>query len=333
MRVTANGKEYASIEEAMEQNEYRDIEVEDYEIGGGTGSKITSAHIGTTEDMADWTENQKWDMCGWVEKAQARTIPWHNGSYQDYYTCMKSSITEHKLKIPELTKDTLTMFWDSIDPENDVWVFGTYASSSTELTEEEQTELIEWYVEKNLDKTEAEYSEIIERIGEIADKLGIEEWGDIEKSVAGNYEIIKIGGYGIEICRPEEQDEFDGLTSGKVVIGNETDFRCYQKGDYNNIWIPHTNTDFWQEVPNPELTQENEINNTDGKRKQIGGDHYAKHTIQPWDIIREYELDFFEGNALKYLLRQKGSRLEDLRKAAHYLEECIKNEQKRIENV
>lgn len=32
MRVTANGKEYASIEEAMEQNEYRDIEVEDYEI-------------------------------------------------------------------------------------------------------------------------------------------------------------------------------------------------------------------------------------------------------------------------------------------------------------
>jgi hypothetical protein len=63
-----------------------------------------------------------------------------------------------------------------------------------------------------------------------------------------------------------------------------------------------------------------------------GGDHYAKHTIQPWDIIREYELDYFEGNALKYLLRQKDNRLEDLQKAAHYLEECIKNEQKRIEN-
>lgn len=70
----------------------------------------------------------------------------------------------------------------------------------------------------------------------------------------------------------------------------------------------------------------------DSKRKQIGGDHYAKHTIQPWDIIREYELDYFEGNALKYLLRQKDNRLEDLQKAAHYLEECIKNEQKRIDN-
>ena len=71
----------------------------------------------------------------------------------------------------------------------------------------------------------------------------------------------------------------------------------------------------------------------DSKRKQIGGDHYTKHTIQPWDIIREYELDYFEGNALKYLLRQKDNRLEDLQKAAHYLEECIKNEQKRIDNV
>ena len=89
----------------------------------------------------------------------------------------------------------------------------------------------------------------------------------------------------------------------------------------------------WQEVPNPELTQENEINNTDGKRKQIGGDHYAKHTIQPWDIIREYELDYFEGSCLKYLLRRKNNRLEDLQKAAHYIEECIKNEQKRMDNV
>ena len=70
-----------------------------------------------------------------------------------------------------------------------------------------------------------------------------------------------------------------------------------------------------------------------GRRKQIGGNHYAKHTIQPWDIIREYELDFFEGSCLKYLLRRKDNRLEDLQKAAHYLEECIKNEQKRIENV
>ena len=76
-----------------------------------------------------------------------------------------------------------------------------------------------------------------------------------------------------------------------------------------------------------------EANSIDGKRKQIGGNHYAKHTIQPWDIIREYELDFFEGSCISYILRRKNNRLEDLQKAAHYLEECIKNEQKRIDNV
>ena len=122
--------------------------------------------------------------------------------------------------------------------------------------------------------------------------------------------------------------EFDSLYDGTVVIGDNG----YSIGDVD-AWIDHTDTSVWQEVPNPELTQENEINNTDGKRKQIGGNHYAKHSIQPWDIIREYELDYFEGNALKYLLRQKDNRLEDLQKAAHYLEECIKNEQKRMDNV
>ena len=112
------------------------------------------------------------------------------------------------------------MFWDSIDPENEVWVFGTYAYSSDALTEEQQNELIEWYVEENLDKEEAEYSEIVERIGEIAAKLGIEEWGGVEKSVAGDYETIKIGGYGIEICRSDDQEEesFDGAHEGLFYV-------------------------------------------------------------------------------------------------------------------
>ena len=124
--------------------------------------------------------------------------------------------------------------------------------------------------------------------------------------------------------------EFLDLTSGIVVDAGTTNEAIGTL--YTGLW-PHTNSDVWQEVPSPELTQDNEINNTDGKRKQIGGDHYAKHTIQPWDIIREYELDFFEGSCISYILRRKNNRLEDLQKAAHYLEECIKNEQKRIDNV
>ena len=62
------------------------------------------------------------------------------------------------------------------------------------------------------------------------------------------------------------------------------------------------------------------------QRTQIGGDHYTRHAIQPWDIISEYKLDFWEGNALKYLLRRKGKRLEDLEKCRHYLDYLIERE-------
>ena len=57
--------------------------------------------------------------------------------------------------------------------------------------------------------------------------------------------------------------------------------------------------------------------------KQVGGTHYNKHTIQPWDIIDEYDLNYYEGNIIKYVLRSKGKRLEDLKKAQHYLEKEI----------
>ena len=64
-------------------------------------------------------------------------------------------------------------------------------------------------------------------------------------------------------------------------------------------------------------------------QRQVGGDHYVKHTIQPWAIIDHYKLNFYEGNALKYLLRRKGDRIEDLQKCIHYLEKEIENESTR----
>jgi len=56
------------------------------------------------------------------------------------------------------------------------------------------------------------------------------------------------------------------------------------------------------------------------EHKQIGGSHYKKKSIQPWHIINEYNLDFYLGNALKYLLRDKDDKIEDLEKAVHYLQ-------------
>jgi hypothetical protein len=60
--------------------------------------------------------------------------------------------------------------------------------------------------------------------------------------------------------------------------------------------------------------------------RQVGGDHYRRYRFQPWQIVEEYGLDFFEGNALKYLLRRKGDRLQDLEKLQHYVEKLIERE-------
>lgn len=58
---------------------------------------------------------------------------------------------------------------------------------------------------------------------------------------------------------------------------------------------------------------------------QIGGSHY-KTGIQPWEYIEANNLDFFEGNVIKYVTRKKGNRLEDLEKAKHYIEYLIERE-------
>lgn len=57
-----------------------------------------------------------------------------------------------------------------------------------------------------------------------------------------------------------------------------------------------------------------------GPAKQVGGDHYLK-AIQPWDIIRAWDLNYWEGNLIKYVLRHRyKNKLEDIEKAIHYLE-------------
>ena len=59
--------------------------------------------------------------------------------------------------------------------------------------------------------------------------------------------------------------------------------------------------------------------------EQVGGDHYKKFKIQPWEIVDEYDLCFYSGNVLKYLLRVKTNKLEDLKKARHYLDKLIED--------
>lgn len=56
------------------------------------------------------------------------------------------------------------------------------------------------------------------------------------------------------------------------------------------------------------------------KEKQIGGSHY-KIKIQPYNFIMSNDLNFFQGNVIKYVVRYlKKNQIEDLNKIIHYCE-------------
>ena len=63
--------------------------------------------------------------------------------------------------------------------------------------------------------------------------------------------------------------------------------------------------------------------------RQVGGSHYKGASGQPWDVVDtwpvEQRIGFYRGNALKYLMRAgtKGTRLEDIGKAEHYLQKLL----------
>lgn len=61
---------------------------------------------------------------------------------------------------------------------------------------------------------------------------------------------------------------------------------------------------------------------------QVGGDHYVKRAVGPWDIWAEYGMNAFEGAVLKYLLRWRDKNgVEDLKKARHTLDKLIEIEE------
>ena len=52
---------------------------------------------------------------------------------------------------------------------------------------------------------------------------------------------------------------------------------------------------------------------------------YYRKKIEVSDFIDEYDLNYFEGNVIKYVVRHKAKNgLEDLEKAKWYLERLIK---------
>ncbi len=55
---------------------------------------------------------------------------------------------------------------------------------------------------------------------------------------------------------------------------------------------------------------------------ESGPKYYRRGSVQVWDFIRDQELNFHLGNAIKYICRadHKYDDIEDLSKAIHYLQ-------------
>lgn len=63
-------------------------------------------------------------------------------------------------------------------------------------------------------------------------------------------------------------------------------------------------------------------------KTQVGGNHYKNMQMQPIELIAKLNLNYFQGNIVKYISRNKDNKIEDLEKAKHYCELAIELDKK-----
>jgi len=103
--------------------------------------------------------------------------------------------------------------------------------------------------------------------------------------------------------------EYEGNTVGYVDRGEAS--------------TPETAILYWQKMEDvfPSKETANPFNGIKASDLQVGGKHYKSMAIQPSEFIYRNELNWLEGNAIKYICRhaRKHGRA-DIDKAIHYLE-------------
>lgn len=62
---------------------------------------------------------------------------------------------------------------------------------------------------------------------------------------------------------------------------------------------------------------------SEANKTQVAGIHYQSK-MQHWDIVAEHQLDYFQGQITKYVMRWKlKNGVQDLEKAQHFLSKYI----------
>lgn len=115
-----------------------------------------------------------------------------------------------------------------------------------------------------------------------------------------------------------------GETIGKVyeIVGKDEDGEHYFLDD-----VGSKNFNFYYYPDSWEYVEYNE--DTSPLNKQVSGTHYKDCGIQPIEYIHANGLNYFEGNAVKYITRhRKKNGKADIEKAIHYLELMLELEYK-----
>lgn len=110
-----------------------------------------------------------------------------------------------------------------------------------------------------------------------------------------------------------------GLNKGKI-IGAEPD-NCVKVyvSDYSGGYSVLCNLNQILEKLKPEESEAEEDISKPQRYNKVG-------KLECWDVILDQEMDFLEGNALKYLWRHKQKNgPQDLKKAIEYLNKMIKD--------
>ena len=98
-------------------------------------------------------------------------------------------------------------------------------------------------------------------------------------------------------------------------------------GAANNLYITPEDLAKMRDQFGPQYSKPRQ--KLEANSRQIGGNHYKKMDIQPWDVIdhgpKQQAIGFYRYNALKYIMRagEKGEFKEDIAKAQHYLEKLL----------
>jgi len=84
------------------------------------------------------------------------------------------------------------------------------------------------------------------------------------------------------------------------------------------------------EIEEPETEEHHAKPETEARKFQVGGDHYTRMQVQPWDVIEDWppaqQFGVFRHGVLKYVMRagvKNDDPMEDLQKARHYLDKLI----------